>query len=371
MLVYGDIARRCAPAELLTEVRDRLRAAQTAHVLERHAALVAALITAGQLMQGVADAELETRGVDGPSTAQNALAALLLDLAVLVLVSWRSAPCGAEPPHLAQVNARVGEFEKLHLPPRITVKQPEGYAFYGLYPEAYIEAAGQLEPGEHWRVLGLRSIGTSLAAAVAAAVRAPPPITVRPVGPPFQRRLELAPGAIDETDAVRFAVVDEGPGLSGSSFGAAADALEAQGVARDHIHVFPGHAGELGPHASAAHRARWRELARHVVSFDALLVESGRLQAWAEELVGPAVGPLEDVSGGAWRAHRCSDPSGWPPSNAAQERRKFLLRARDGVWLLKFAGLGAIGEHKLERARALHAAGFSPEPAVLRHGFLV
>jgi hypothetical protein len=107
------------------------------------------------------------------------------------------------------------------------------------------------------------------------------------------------------------------------------------------------------------------------VPFDALLIESGRLQAWAEDLAGPAVAPLEDVSGGRWRALAFRDAVEPPPSNAAQERRKFLLRTRDGAWLLKFAGLGRIGERKLERARALHAAGFTAEPAGLVHGFLV
>jgi hypothetical protein len=39
--------------------------------------------------------------------------------------------------------------------------------------------------------------------------------------------------------------------------------------------------------------------------------------------------------------------------------------------LLKFAGLGEIGERKLEMARTLHATGFTPEPLELVHGFLV
>src|SRR5206468_2915993 len=39
--------------------------------------------------------------------------------------------------------------------------------------------------------------------------------------------------------------------------------------------------------------------------------------------------------------------------------------------LLKFAGLGSIGERKLGMARALRAAGLTPEPLGLVHGFLV
>jgi len=52
------------------------------------------------------------------------------------------------------------------------------------------------------------------------------------------------------------------------------------------------------------------------------------------------------------------------------ERLKFLADTRDGRVLLKFAGLGAIGEGKLEMARALHAAALTPEPLGLVHGFL-
>jgi hypothetical protein len=53
------------------------------------------------------------------------------------------------------------------------------------------------------------------------------------------------------------------------------------------------------------------------------------------------------------------------------ERRKFLHTAADGPWLVKFAGLGRIGGAKLDRARGLHAAGFTPEPAGLVEGFIV
>jgi hypothetical protein len=53
------------------------------------------------------------------------------------------------------------------------------------------------------------------------------------------------------------------------------------------------------------------------------------------------------------------------------ERRKFLGWRNGERVLLKFAGLGAIGERKLEMARALAGFGFTPEPLGLVHGFLV
>jgi hypothetical protein len=89
------------------------------------------------------------------------------------------------------------------------------------------------------------------------------------------------------------------------------------------------------------------------------------------DLVGEADGPLEEISGGGWRPLRYAREADWPASNLYLERRKFLLRAGGGTWLLKFAGLGREGARKLERARALHAAGLAPAVAGYRHGFLV
>ena len=57
-------------------------------------------------------------------------------------------------------------------------------------------------------------------------------VTVRPVGPPFERRLALGPRlarALTRHQGRGAAVVDEGPGLSGSSFAAVLDLLESSG----------------------------------------------------------------------------------------------------------------------------------------------
>jgi hypothetical protein len=222
-------------------------------------------------------------------------------------------------------------------------------------------------------VIGIRSIGTGLAALAAAALGAPPPSTVRPTGHPFTRELRVGPDLAADLirdPAARYIIVDEGPGLSGSSFGAVADFLEAHGVDRSRIAFLPSHAGDLGPQASDAHRARWTAAPRPVVSMDALLLPD-RLASWVETLVGPLTAPLEDVSGGAWRARFYADELDWPAVAPNWERRKFLAHAADGPWLVKFAGLGRTGAARLAVARSLHAAGFSPEPRGLVHGFLV
>jgi hypothetical protein len=185
--------------------------------------------------------------------------------------------------------------------------------------------------------------------------------------PALARRLALEPGR-------SFAIVDEGPGLSGSSFGAVADWLEEAGIPRERIHFFPSHGGALGPQASPHHRERWSQAPRHIHTVDDLLLRGSSphdLAAWIEELIGPPDGPLEDISGGAWRRHRYRDEASWPPSNLQQERRKFLVRSDGAPWLVKFAGLGETGARKLSMARRLHEAGFAPAVAGYRHGFLV
>jgi hypothetical protein len=53
------------------------------------------------------------------------------------------------------------------------------------------------------------------------------------------------------------------------------------------------------------------------------------------------------------------------------ERRKYLFDSPDGPLVARFAGLGLTGERKLMAARALHEAGFAPEPLGFAHGFLV
>ena len=344
----------------------------------RHGALVAAFIEAGELAQGVADAEFAARdGCDSRSPAGDAALAFLTRLAAFVRSSWDSgfAECGPVP------TEALAALRAVRLPEAVEVKRAEGFAFYALYPEAYLAAAraAGLPSGGRTRVIGLRSIGVALGALVAAAVEAPPPVTLRPIGHPFRRALCLSESLVSELladPAASFAVADEGPGLSGSSFGAVADFLEDRGVALDRIHFFPSHGGEPGPQASPRHRARWARAHRHVVEFDALALRAParpahRLSSWVADLVGPPDGPLEEISGGGWRRLRYAREADWPPVHAQAERRKFLLRAGGKTWLLKFAGLGREGERKLERARRLHAAGLAPPVAGYRHGFLV
>ena len=307
VLVYGDHVENADPGERLRRIAAQLtRIGGMQAGIDRHAKLVGALIDAGQLLQGFADAGL---------SEEQALSGFVHRLAQSVVRSWDSSFDDiGELPSAPSVQASA----------TVELRQPEGFAFYGVYPEAYVEAARRLRLSAPPRVIGIRSIGTTLGAVVAATLVGPPAFTVRPFGDPFARRVKL-PENVLGGDA-HYVIVDEGPGLSGSSFGAVADWLEERGVPIERIAFLPSHRGNPGRQASEAHLRRWKRAQRVPADFGGKLADLVR--TWA----GGQLGPADD---------------------------------------LKFAGLGTIGEGKFEMARALHAAGFTREPLRLVHGFLI
>lgn len=374
MLVFGDHMRVRDPRSVVRELGRLLPDLTTRPAgLARHAALVGAFIEASELAQGIADAEAAAVGLDSRRLVTDLSMSLLIELAHDIAASWTSN--FTEPP---TVPRSLEALTRVPLPAFVRMRRAEGYAYYAVYPEAYLlaaTAARLARPGPR-RVIGIRSIGTGLAAIVATAMEAPLPITVRPTGDPFRRELAIAPELATEWTAdplATISIVDEGPGLSGSSFGAVSDALDERGVTR--IECFPSHAGELGPFAAVRHRERWARVPRHVIDVDTLLVHTTSpahsLATWISDLVGPLTSPLEDISAGAWREHRYADEHAWPPSVTYQERRKWLARTTNGDWVAKFVGLGRSGERALARARTLQSAGFTPEVAGLCHGFLI
>ncbi|MDP8917228.1 MAG: hypothetical protein M3M95_08520, partial [Pseudomonadota bacterium] len=168
MLVYGDQNRRVRPADLLAEARADLARGER----------LSALIGLGQLAQGLADLEFAERGADARSPAQTAVMGALTALARSLYPAHsrdsgnpgRSSSSSEE----AWVAALAGLSDEpgVWRPTEIEVRIPEGFAFYALHPDLYAAAARRLPPGD-WRVIGLRSIGTSLAAVAAAALGAP------------------------------------------------------------------------------------------------------------------------------------------------------------------------------------------------------
>jgi hypothetical protein len=388
MLVYGDAKRVEDPRDKAARMREGLdRLVQSSLKIERHAVLVELLVEAGELEQGLLDHFLEVHGEERPSPAGEAASRLTRAVAEVLLPSFRT-HCALPPGEAARfalepIGRALTDLLELELPAEISVSVPEGYAFYGLYPETYLAAAEELrrEGGGPPRVVGIRSIGTSLAAAVAAVAGEEATVaSLRPQGHPFSRKVAVSQRLGHDLLAVsggtrpRYAVVDEGPGLSGSSFGSVADWLEDRGVLAESVSFFPSHRGDLGPYASERHRSRWNRARRRVVEFEDLFTgDAARwpLARWAEDLTGPADEPLEDLSAGRWRERLFPDRSTWPAADVQGERRKYLLASGGRRWFLKFAGLGRYGREKLALGQALGEAGLIPPVSGLRHGFLV
>jgi hypothetical protein len=363
MLVYGDHEERCDPRQRLGQLnRELTRVGGMAAGVERHSSLVAILVEAGQLVQGVADAAFAVDGFDRNSAA-NSFDRSLLRLASAVCRSWDSD------------FAEIGELWPLvprgSLPRDVTLKSPEGFAFYALYPEAYIDGARRLKLLAPPRVIGIRSIGTTLGAIVAAALNAPPPITVRPFGDPAAREVAIGPEVERELldGLAHYVIVDEGPGRSGSSFGCVADWLMGRGVPVERIAFLPSHAGAPGPDSSEAHRQLWSGVQREPA--DSAVFCAELIGSWCATLIGPLDEPPQDISGGEWRRLHYKDEEEWPAVVPAWERRKFLVRAGGQCFLVRFAGLGSLSEAKLRIARTLHSERLGPEPFGLVHGFLV
>lgn len=377
MIVYGDHERTASPRDALDElVREAAALSSSPPGSLRSARATRLLIAAGELAQGLIDWFFHARGVDAAGRVEILCGRLAHEAARALL--------RAEQPERDwtghSMNALLERLRRARLPDEIVMKVPEGYAFYAVYPEMYLKAAQELlkEAGGRVVALGIRSIGTSLAAAVAAGSGAAcPPITLRPVGHPFGRSVAVAPSL--EARILRgaseslFAIADEGPGLSGSSFGSVADWLEDRGVAPSRIVFFPSHGGSPGPRASERHRARWERARRLVISFDALFLSGPRplLASVIEAATGAEVSAIEDVSGGRWREKLYREPRAWPPACPHRERRKYIATAGGKPVIAKFTGLGRAGDRLFERARRLDEAGFIPRPLGLAHGFLV
>jgi hypothetical protein len=364
MWVYGDRSRRAKPRQALRALTATLRDVESAPSgPERHDRLTAAFLHAGELAQGIADAEFQAKGEDDASPAQEAALALLVALARKLAASAWSGFVSIGPPTSAELMALALSA----MPEEVELKTPEGHAFYAVLPEAYLKAAAEKPWDAPPLVIGVRSIGAGLGALVAAVTNAAKLVTLRPTGHPFRREVRVSEALRQALARHRgpFAVVDEGPGLSGSSFGAVADLLEELGVEAERIVFLPSHAADPGPEALPEMQARWASAAKRPATFEAS-IEDEPLAGWFEDLTGP-ITAIEELSGGAWATRRGDKP----PTHPMLERRKFKLTTDKGTWLAKFAGLGDLGQAKFARSRTLFRAGAGAEPLGVRRGFLV
>jgi hypothetical protein len=320
MIVYGEHEERVRTADLLRTI------IAASDPVER-------MIRFGQLEAGIVDAACPAVDSITPLTA--ALREAALSGEYQLLARWQ-------------------------LPEEIVVRPAEGFSWYAVYPEMYSAAARRFvheqRPAE-CVVIGIRSIGTTLSTAVEHELRAhgicAVSLTVRPRGHPFDRTLVLS----EELERMlrahapdHFLIVDEGPGLSGSSFMSVAEALGRLGVPNNRIVLFPSHDPDPNGFLSERARMRWADYVRYFEPFD-------------RDRYIPAA--ALDLSGGRWRdVIHCDVPVvPW------HERRKYLDCEARVLW--KWAGLGHYGRSRLERAEVLSRAGFIQQPRGIADGFLL
>src|SRR5438105_3303996 len=171
MLVFRQGRRARSGNALLQALLSRLRELVAARTTPPAHVLLEALLRCGELECGLAD--LNWPQASTVAAATDALAELFLSRSPSV--------------RFPELIERLG---RLTPPQQITVSTPEGFAYYALHPLRYADLAGALPlASPHAALVGIRSIGTTLSAVLAAALRrrglAAERITVRPAGHPF------------------------------------------------------------------------------------------------------------------------------------------------------------------------------------------
>lgn len=306
--------------------------------------LIEALLRSGELECALADQEhCETQAA--------ALAALTDDFAA-ALIEKRQ-------PNLAFSTRDA--LPALAVPEQLTIAPPEGFCYYALHPLDYSDLLRDSAiDAPAAAVVGIRSIGTTLSAIVCAwfnlhgipAER----ITVRPTGHPFDRSLAFDGKqqrwiAARIHRAAQFFVVDEGPGLSGSSFLAVAEALERAGVAPGQITLLPSSGPDLGSLIASNAVERWSRFRTLALQPTRRLPE----------------GAAEEISGGEWRKRVFRSASEWPAVWSWTERKKYL--STDGERIFRFDGHGHYGKAARQRSEVLAECGWGPGVSSVGDGF--
>jgi hypothetical protein len=358
LLVFRGDQRRVCGDELKAALIEQLRLVCGDNSRDR---LIGALLLAGELECGLADARAES----GHSTE------VLTDRIADALLH------GERGRQVQPSNAHSASFQNLtfqtllnaarDIPAieQLNIATPEGFAYYALHPLAYVDVLEQIcGPDDHLLVVGIRSIGTTLSAVMAAATRLrgmkAERFTVRPQGHPYNRTAEFSQrqlAAIKQSVSLgaTFAVVDEGPGLSGSSFLAVAEALELAGAPREKIVLVSSHAPNVDALCAEDAARRWRRF---------------RCVAVAQEARRPAEA-ADFISGGKWRNLAPANAQEWPAIWTSFERLKYLSStANNELRLHKFSGLGHYGDKVFERELKVAAAGFGPLPRREDDGFV-
>jgi hypothetical protein len=325
-IVFRQTAETTSGRELTRRLLDSISRFSRFHP----GSVLDALIVAGEVECAFADSGWESAG----------RAAEITDL---LSAEFSGSHCDEK-----KIKALAHELAK-HSPGTVRTSHPEGFAYYALHPGDFADAVEDVDCGFPVAVVGIRSVGTTLSAVACAALRTrgvrASRITVRPAGHPYDRIIDLTEPQRDwvrqrQRDGFRFLVVDEGPGLSGSSFLSVAESLIRQGVGPESITLLG--TRDADPEQLCASNAvsRWKKFQCRRVS--------SRISRRFKDCTS--------LSGGAWRKlfldQRAEWPAYWPEMDAA----KYLSADRKHIF--KFEGLGDSGRTTRQRSRILHEAGF-------------
>jgi hypothetical protein len=236
------------------------------------------------------------------------------------------------------------------LPERLRVSPPEGFAYYALHPGDFADAIDRLETPGPVGVVGIRSVGTTLSAVALAALKSrgisSSRITVRPRGHPYDRTTQLQEEQVTwarelNRQGARFLVVDEGPGLSGSSFLSSAECLLQEEIGADRITLMGTRGVDPSQLCARDASARWTKFSWRQVPSRITRRFEGSTR----------------LSGGLWRdlllPDRNQQPACWPEMDTVK------YWSRDGHEVYKFEGFGEAGRKVRERASLLYDSGFS------------
>ena len=334
-------------AELIRDLANSVRRVNATHGCQSE--LLDALLRAGELECAAADVGSPFCHLLKETTDAVAAALISADRHISV--------------NLERLAGVLHDLERVQLPATLSLSPPEGFAYYALHPLSYADVIFDLKlPSRNAAVIGIRSIGTTLGAVVQAGLKSAginvARITVRPTGHPYDRVTDL-----DEAEkawiaeqcarGAHFFVVDEGPGMSGSSFLSVGDALMNAGIERDKITFLCSRVPDPASLTSRDGATRWP-------AFRAICVAPNRrLPEGADQF----------IAGGIWRARVFGDERNWPASWTQMEKLKFL--SNDGRRLLKFEGFGRFGKEVHSRAETVGGAGFGPKPIAADAGFSI
>lgn len=350
MFVFRD-GRQLLPGRTL--VRDAAEAIRAAAAHPALNELTNALLLAGQLECSLVDAASDE--ASRVATVTDTLASAFIEREI------RSSP-GAVSASSADLLALLALLPE-HPPAELKTSPPEGFAYYALHPMDFADLASRVPLGSSVvGVIGIRSIGVTLSALVLAGLRRnglrAERFTVRPNGHPYDRLTEFSPAQIARIEALRsasadFLIVDEGPGMSGSSFLSVGDALVQHGVSRERIAFLGSRIPDPDALRATDGGRRWRSFRSYVAH------KNSRLPSDANIYVG----------GGDWRPFGFENEGLWPASWTQMERLKFL--STDRRFLFKFEGFGNLGQVVYDRALCSAEAGFGPAAMDFTQGFVV